>query len=415
MYEKLTLENGVRILFENIPYVRSVSYGVWVGTGSRCEKSQQGGVSHFIEHMVFKGTYGRSASEIAGLMDKIGGQTNAFTTKECTCFYGRVLDSNLRTLVELICDMLFNSRFDENDVSNERGVILEEIDMYEDTPDDLVAERLYGACYKGCSLARPILGRKSTLDKMNGDFLRDYMHSHYLPEDIIVAFSGSFTPADVDYIKSAFSGLEAGGRNKFPKAVYTPAFTVKKKPIEQNHLCFAFPGLPDNHEDRYAMQILSTIFGGGMSSRLFQSIRENMGLCYSIYSYNTSYKDTGLHVIYTALGKETEKQAVKAILDEVRKITDDGVTQYELDCAVEQAKSNLLMGLESTSTRMNRLARSEMCLGYVPEMDDIIAQYDALTVDDIHRTAENTFKMDAMSFSAVGRVLDADSYRELAE
>ncbi|MBQ8974418.1 MAG: insulinase family protein [Oscillospiraceae bacterium] len=413
MYEKITLDNGVKILFENIPHVRSVSLGVWVGTGSRCENTRENGASHFIEHMVFKGTGRRSASQLASEMDALGGQTNAFTTKECTCFYGRVLDTRLPQLTDILCDMLFNSAFAEEDVVNERGVVLEEIDMYEDTPDDLVAERLFAACYKGCSLARPILGKKSTLDKMDGEFLRRYMRRRYLPKDITVALSGSFTDRDIELIKSAFSPLEGDGVNVFPEAVYTPAFTVKRKPIEQNHLMLAFPGLSDSHEDRYTMQILSTILGGGMSSRLFQSVREKRGLCYSIYSYNTSYKDTGLFCVYTALGSDTEKEAIDAIMTQIDIMCTDKVPQEELECAVEQAKSNILMGLESTSTRMNRLARSEMCLGYVPEIDDLIRIYDSITSEDVRSLAQRVFDLDKLSFSAVGRVKRSGEYREM--
>jgi predicted Zn-dependent peptidase len=411
MVETIRLPNGVTILFEEIPYVRSVSFGIWVGTGSRCEKAAEGGASHFIEHMVFKGTGRRTASELAGLMDRLGGQTNAFTTKECTCFYGRVLDTQLPLLTDILCDMLFNASFAEQDVISERGVVLEEIDMYEDTPDDLVAERLFAACYKGSSLARPILGKRSTLEKMDGAFLRRYMGEHYLPADIVVAFSGSFTPADVETVKSAFSGLTGQGANRFPRARYTPAVTVKKKPIEQNHLMLAWPGLGDSHPDRYTMQILSTILGGGMSSRLFQAVREERGLCYSIYSFNTSYRDTGLFSVYTALGADTEDEAIAAIREQLRRITEEPVTPTELECALEQAKSNILMGLESTSTRMNRLARSQMCLGRVPEIDEIIAAYDGVTAGDVLALAQRIFDPEKLSFSAVGRVRDPDAYR----
>ncbi len=413
MYEKITLKNGVRIVFENIPYVRSVSAGIWVGSGSRFEKIHENGASHFIEHMVFKGTETRSAAELAELMDSVGGQVNAYTTKDCTCFYGRVLDTQLHKLTDILCDMLFCSKFDDDDVINERGVIFEEIDMYEDSPDDLVSERLFAAIYKGSSLARPILGKKSTLQKMDGAFLKNYMSRHYNPENIVVALSGNFKRDDIDYLSERFGVLEKHGENKLIKAKYFPSFTVKKKPIEQNHICIAFPGLSAGDDRRYAMQIMSTVLGGGMSSRLFQSVREKLGLCYTIYSFNSSYDDIGTFGIYTALGQETEKQAIEVIKDELRRVYDCGITELELSRAREQAKSNILMGLESTATRMNRLGRGELTFGYTPDTDELLSKYDAVTLSDVHDIARSCFDFSLSSLSAVGRVKAADEYREL--
>ncbi len=413
MYEKITLENGVRIVFENIPYVRSVSAGIWVGSGSRFEKASENGASHFIEHMVFKGTETRSASDLAVLMDSIGGQVNAYTTKDCTCFYGRVLDTHLHMLTDILCDMLFCSKFDDDDVVNERGVIFEEIDMYADSPDDLVSERLFAEIYRGSSLSRPILGKKSTLRKMDGAFLKDYMRRHYNPKNIVIALSGSFRREDIDYLAERFSVLEAHGENKLVRAEYTPSFTAKKKPIEQNHICIAFPGITASDDRRYAMQILSTVLGGGMASRLFQSVREKLGLCYTIYSFNSSYDDIGTFGIYTALGQDTENRAIEVIKDELRRVYDNGITELELSRTREQAKSNILMGLESTGTRMNRLGRGELTYGCAPDTDELMARYDAVTLDDVHRLARDCFDFSKSSLSAVGRVKPADEYREL--
>lgn len=413
MYEKITLKNGVRIIFENIPYVRSVSAGIWVGTGSRFESASENGASHFIEHMVFKGTATRSASDIAELMDSIGGQINAFTTKDCTCFYGRVLDTHLHKLTDILCDMLFCSKFDENDVASERGVIFEEIDMYEDSPDDLVSERLFSAIYKGSSLARPILGKKSTLEKMDGAFLKEYMRLHYNPKDIVVAVSGSFKNDDINYLSERFSEIETYGTNKFSKASYTPSFVTKKKSIEQNHLCISFPGIPVSDNRRYAMQLMSAILGGGMASRLFQSVREKRGLCYTVYSFTSSYSDIGTFGIYTALSQETEEQAVKVIKDELIRFKSGGITQEELARACEQAKSNILMSLESTSSRMNRLGRNELSLGYITEPDDIIAKYDAVTAENIYELSAECLDFTKVSMSAVGRIKSSDAYKNM--
>ena len=413
MYEKIVLSNGVRILHEYIPHVRSASLGLWVGTGSRYEDTPMSGASHFIEHMLFKGTQTRTAAELAGIMDAIGGQTNAFTTKECTCYHGRVLDMHLPRLTDVLSDMLFNSRFDEADVQNERGVILEEIDMYEDTPEDLSAERLSSAVFGGNSLARPILGKKSTLGKMTGASLRQYMAVHYRPDSVVVALSGSYKPEDIDRLRDVFSAMPTGGQNTFKSAAYTPAFTVRRKSLEQNHLSIAFPGVSVTDGSRFVLQLLSDILGGGMSSRLFQTVRETRGLCYSVYSYGSSYIDTGLFSIYTALSRETEREALSVITAEIRKFKADGVTEEELSRAREQVKANVLMGLESTSTRMNRLGRNELYFGSVPEPDEIIARYDAVTADDIQKLSQRCLDFAQASFSAVGRVESADAYREL--
>jgi predicted Zn-dependent peptidase len=415
MYEKIVLPNGVRILHENIPHVRSVSLGVWIGTGSRNETAQMNGASHFIEHMLFKGTANRTAAELAFIMDAIGGQTNAFTTKECTCFHGRVLDTHLDQLTDVLCDMFFNSKFDESDVKNERGVILEEIDMYEDTPEDLASERLFSSVYKGSALARPILGKKSTLEAMTGETLRAHMAEHYTPDVVVVALSGSYKPEDIKRLEERFSIMTPGPKHRLTKASYTPSFIVRRKSLEQNHLCIAFPGIAVTDKDRFTLQLLSDILGGGMSSRLFQTVRENRGLCYSIYTYGSSYTDTGLFSVYTALGRETEAEALRVIMEELRRFKGDGVTEDELVRAREQVKANVLMGLESTSTRMNRLGRNELYFSHVPDPDEIIARYDAVTAADIRRVAESCLDFEKISFSGVGKVENVDYYRALLQ
>ena len=372
-YNTQVLPNGVRIVTEHVPSVRSASLGIWVGTGSRSEKPGEGGAAHFIEHMVFKGTERRTARQLAQEMDAIGGQVNAYTTKECTCFYARSLDEHLSRAMDMLCDMVFCSRFDEQDVQTERGVILEEIGMYRDNPEDLCSERLMGAVYKGTPLARPILGKRASLEKMTGAWLREYMRAHYLPGDIVVSLAGSFPELVVEELKARFLALE-GGKSPAPRpAGYTPAFTLKKKSIEQNHLTLAFPGLSFADPRRFQLQLLSSILGGGMSSRLFQQVREQKGLCYSIYSYGTCHDDTGYFGVYTALGRETEGQALDTILAVIRELTEHGVTQAELDRAREQSKANVLMGLESAQSHMSSLGRGE-----VLDEDAIIAARPAL-------------------------------------
>ena len=415
MYETIPLPNGVRILTERVPYVRSAALGIWVGTGSRHERSGANGAAHFIEHMLFKGTQHRTAEKLAGEMDAVGGQINAFTTKECTCFYARVLDTHLAQAADILCDMFFSSRFDEADVATERGVILEEIGMYEDNPEDLCAERLAAAVFQGTPLARPILGRKATLEKMSGAWLRDYKAAHYGPERIVVALAGSFAQADVDSLRARFSAMEARPLPPSPPGRYTPAVTVKRKAIEQNHLTLAFPGLPFADERRFTLQLLSSILGGGMSSRLVQQVREQRGLCYSIYSYGTCHDDTGYFGVYTALGRETEGAALETVFSVIRDFAEHGVTEEELSRAREQSKANVLMGLESTQSRMSSLGRGALLVGRVLDEDEVIARYDAVTREDVRRLAQELFQFQNASLSAVGRVGSADAYWALLQ
>lgn len=411
MYEKITLPNGVRILTEYVPAIRSAAIGIWVGTGSRHETAGESGAAHFIEHMVFKGTAKRTAAQLAEEMDAVGGQINAFTTKENTCFYARVLDTHLPQATDILCDMFFSSRFDEGDVQTERGVILEEIGMYEDNPEDICSERLAAAVYKGSALGRPILGKRATLERMTGESLKAYMASHYLAGNLVVSLAGSFTDADVAELKSRFTAVPSGVCPLRKTAAYQSAVTVKKKATEQNHLTLAFPGLPYGHEGRFALQLLSAILGGGMSSRLWQEVREKRGLCYSVYSYGAGHAETGLFAVYTALGKDMEREALNTIAAVVKDFADRGVTQAELDRAREQSKANVLMGLESTQARMSNLGRSELLTGFVLEPDGIIAAYDTVTVEDVRRLAGAMFDFSRASLSAVGRVGTAEEYR----
>lgn len=413
MYEKITLPNGVRILTEEVPGVRSAALGIWVGTGSRHEKPEENGSAHFIEHMLFKGTQRRSAYQLAEEMDAIGGQMNAFTTKECTCFHGRVLDTHLPECTDILCDMLFASRFDEEDIATERGVILEEIGMYNDNPEDLCSERMAAAVYQGSSLARPILGRAETLDQMTGEGLRAYMNQHYCGENIVVSLAGRFRPEDVETLKARFGARAGGGAEQVTGTVYTPSFTVQEKPIEQNHLLLAFPGLSIGDDRRFTLQLLSSILGGGMSSRLWQQVREQRGLCYSVYTYGSSHMETGLFHVYTALSHEMEGDAIVTMKDVIRTFVDGGVSQLELDRAREQSKANVLMGLESTQAHMSNLGRGELLHGTVVEADGLIAAYNAVTTEGIQKLAQELLDFNRSSFSAVGKVAQQERYREL--
>ena len=413
MYQKITLRNGVRVVAERIGHVRSAAIGVWIGNGSRFESAEQNGISHFIEHMIFKGTEKRTARHIASMMDAMGGQSNAFTTKDCTCYYMKVLDTHLHTAAELLADMFLCSSFADEDIELERGVVLEEIDMYEDTPEDVATEKLFEACYEGTALGRPILGTEETLARMDSKALHDYVRKNYHPEDTVIALSGSFSDADLNYICELFGEMQGSGRNQIEPAHYQPRVVIRSKEIEQNHLCLGFPGLPLLDDKRYAYQLMNAIIGGGMSSRLFQTVRERNGMCYSIYSFPSSHVDTGMFSIYVGLGQEDEAKAAKLICNVLRDFCAEGPTREELSRCREQLKSNLLMGLESTNARMHHLGRYELFTDHVVSSDELVAAYDAVTADQVRALANEVFRFDQASICAVGNTGDEAYYRSL--
>ncbi|HPE15444.1 MAG TPA: pitrilysin family protein [Oscillospiraceae bacterium] len=415
MYEKIVLPNGVRILTEQVPSVRSAAVGIWVEAGSRHEGETERGMSHFIEHMVFKGTARRSAQDCAVLMDRLGGQVNAFTTKECTCFYAKTLDEELPLAIDLLADLYFGARFDEADVNVERGVILEEIGMYEDTPEDLVTERLFSAAFRGHSLGRPILGTEASLRGVTGRRLRAYRKRHYTPERTLVALAGRFTADDLAHIKDCFSGMTGTYLGQSAPAAYHPAVTACRKDIEQNHLCIAFPGVTLGSRDRCVLQLLSNIVGGNMSSRLFQEVREKRGLCYNIYSFCAAHEDVGLFCIYVALSREMESRALGVLTENVRRVALEGVTEEELALAKEQTRASIYLGLESTVSRMNQMAKGELYRGEVLSGDELAALFEQVTLERVQRMAQSVFDFDRVSLSAVGRVRTAGQYRRLLE
>ncbi|MCI5690659.1 MAG: insulinase family protein, partial [Clostridiales bacterium] len=330
-----------------------------------------------------------------------------------TCFYARVLDEHLPQALDILWDMVYHSSFTQEAVETERGVILEEIDMYEDTPDDLCAEKLAARVFQGSSLARPILGAKETLAEMTGDSLRAYHHSHYQGHNTVVSLAGSFSPALLDELRRRFAALPAGSPRPLVPAAYTPGFVVTPKPIEQNHLTLAFPGLDHNSPRRFALQLLSSILGGGVSSRLFQQVREQQGLCYSIYSYGAGHADTGLFCVYTALNRETEDKALTTIRQVVDQLRTEGPTDEELSRAREQSKANVMMSLESTQSRMSHAGRSLLFSGEILTPEQILAAYDAVTRADVVALAQDIFRWDQVSLSAVGQVRRAEAYQSL--
>lgn len=412
MTQKITLPNGVRILHQKLDHIRSCALGIWAESGSRHEPEDLCGISHFIEHMLFKGTETCSAARLAEEFDGMGGQVNAFTTKEHTCFYGRTLDTHVQHLARLLSEMYLHSRFDPADMELERGVILEEIGMYEDTPEDLVSEQLMQQVFPGSALARPILGCKETLQAIDHKVIAAYCREKYCGSNTIVSLCGSFSQEDLDAICRIFGEMEPGDRLQRDDAAYQPAFVLKKKDIEQNHLIVLFPGLPLGDDDRFTLQVLNNILGAGMSSRLFQRVREQSGLCYTVYSFCSLYADVGVLGVYVALGKETEHQALRLIREELLRLCKEGITETELQRTREQLKTGLLMGMESTISRMNAMARNEMTYGRHVSEDELTAGVDAVTREAVQALACRLLDFSRASFSAVGQVDQEAAYRK---
>ena len=391
MYVKRVLPNGVRIISERLDNVRTVSVGIWVGNGSRYEPAELNGISHFIEHMIFKGTEKRSARHIAIAIDALGGQANAFTDKECTCYYMKVLDSRLQTGIALLADMFLESRFAQEDIELERGVVLEEIDMYEDSPEDVAIDKLFEKCYDGSALGRPILGTEETLAPITTEIMHKYMHEYYRPEDTVIAVSGHFTDEDLDYIADLFSVMTGSGRNQTTPAVYKPSLVLRSKEIEQNHLCLSFPGVSALSEDRFTMNLLCNILGGGMSSRLFQEIREKRGLVYTINSFNQALKHAGVFGIYAGTTPKELEELLPVVADEIKKMMNDKVSETELKRAKTQIKASLLMSLESSSTTAEIMARQMLLFKRVIPTAEIVERIEAITADDLQLLAQKIF------------------------
>ncbi|WP_027408735.1 M16 family metallopeptidase [Anoxybacteroides tepidamans] len=395
MINKYTCQNGVRIVLEQIPTVRSVAIGIWIGTGSRNEHEQNNGISHFLEHMFFKGTKTRTAREIAEAFDSIGGQVNAFTSKEYTCYYAKVLDDHAHFALDMLADMFFHSTFVEDELQKERNVVLEEIKMYEDTPDDIVHDLLSKACYATHPLGYPILGTEETLRTFTGDSLREYMADYYTPDRVVISVAGNVNESFIRDIEAYFGSFTAKKRTQSGIApVFHPQKLARQKDTEQAHLCIGFNGLPIGHEHIYSLIILNNILGGSMSSRLFQEVREQRGLAYSVFSYHSSYQDGGLLTIYGGTGSNQLDVLFETIQDTIRKLKEDGITAKELQNSKEQMKGSLMLSLESTNSRMSRNGKNELLLGRHRSLDEIIEEINDVTAEKVNELARHIFSDD---------------------
>jgi predicted Zn-dependent peptidase len=381
---KYELKNGLRVMIETIPTCRSVSFGIWVKTGSRYEGLDNNGISHFIEHMLFKGTKRHSAKDIADRFDGIGGNVNAFTSKEYTCYYAKVLDQHLPIAVDVLSDMFFESQLNDMELAKEKNVILEEISMYEDTPDDTVHDLASRAAYHDHPLAYSILGTAERLNAMGSDDLRGYMGERYRIDDTVISVAGNVGEEVLELLEVHFGRFDSKGQDA---VLESPAFHSRalfhRKKTEQNHLCLTFPGSSIKAPNLYAMILLNNTIGGGMSSRLFQEIREKRGLAYSVYSYHTSYADSGLFTVYAGTAPKQTKDVYTITMELLAEIAATGMSDAELHRGKEQLKGNLILSLESTSSRMNRLGKNELMLGRHYSLDEMLERIDEVELSDI--------------------------------
>ena len=401
------LDNGVKVVLEEIDYVRSISFGIWVRNGSRNEKPEYNGMSHFIEHMLFKGTENRTAKQIAEEMDAVGGQINAYTTKEYTCYHTRVLDKHFDRALDVMSDMFLHSRFAQSDIEKERNVIIEEINMYEDAPEELVHDTLQEAIWQESSLGQPILGTVESISKFHTEDMREFFENRYHTENTVISVAGHFDTEEM-YTKLNKTLGQWKRKSDFvyydTKTIYTPKIIKKEKDIEQVHLCIAFPALERDHTQKYALAVFNTIFGGGMSSLLFQKIREENGLTYTIYSYTSAYVDSGLFAIYGGMNPNQTEKVIQLIFEEIKALKQNKFPQKLIDVTKEQIISNFIIGRESTVNLMTSSGASVLLRGFVQDTEEILQQIEKITVEDIQNIIEKIFVKQNMSVSVVGNI-----------
>ena len=410
MHKKTVLRNGIRVVSEDVDRVRSISIGVWVECGSRYEDLSTNGASHFIEHMLFKGTKNRSAFEIASAIDSVGGMMNAFTGKELTSFYIKIPDYHLPMAIELLADILINSCFDEKEIAKEQSVVLQEINMTEDTPDDYIHDYFEGIFWNGHPLGLPVLGTRDIVSSLNRKTLISFLSERYGGNNLVVAAAGNLKhEALVDLAEKKFGSIPADTtKPRTNKPVVSSKVGVLKKDLEQVHMILGALAPSAVSPERYSGFLLNAVLGGSMSSRLFQEIREKRGLAYAVHSYVTPYMDTGLMGIYAGTGEERVSVVLELILEELKRLRHELLTEKEMAQVKELIKGNFLLSMESTDSRMIRLAKNELSFGrYIPE-DDVVSAIDGVTAEDVRRRAFEMFMPEAISVAAMGRITEKD-------
>ena len=411
---RTVLPGGLRVVTETLPTVRSAAFGIWVGVGSRDETPVLNGATHYLEHLLFKGTERRSALDISSALDAVGGEMNAFTAKEYTCYYARVLDNDLPLAIDVVSDMLTGSLIREEDILTERDVVLEEIAMTEDDPSDVVHDLFAQVMFGSSPLGRPVLGTVDTINALTRDQVAGFYRRRYRPEHLVVSAAGNVDHAKV--VRQVEKAFTAAGALKRTDAV--PAdprggvralrtagrVEILDRPTEQAHLVLGLPGLARNDERRWALGVLNSALGGGMSSRLFQEVREKRGLAYSVYSYASSYADTGLFGIYAGCQPKRVEEVLKICQEELQRVAEQGITEEELSRAIGQISGSTVLGMEDTGSLMSRIGKAELCYGTHLSVDDLLAKISAVTLDDVREVASSVLGAHRPSLAVIGPV-----------
>ena len=411
--QQTTLPNGLRVVSESMDGLETTSLGVWVNVGARSETPEQNGVSHMLEHMAFKGTATRSARDIAEEIEDVGGQLNAYTSREQTAYFARVLGGDVPLAVEILADILQNSTFDPGELERERGVILQEIGEAHDTPDDLVFDLMQEAAFPDQAVGRPILGTTETVNSFSRATLAGYMTQHYGAGTMVLAGAGKIDHGQLVGLATRYFGdLSARPAAQSAGAVYTGGDRRTERALEQIHLTLGFPGVAYGDDDFFATQVLSSVLGGGMSSRLFQEVRENRGLAYSIYSFSSSLMDTGLFGIYAGTSPAQADELITVIAGEIGNVA-GGITPEEFERARAQLKANTLMALESSAARAEQLARQLLVFGRIVPLEELVEKLDAVTPEDVTRMANSLLATGAPTVSAVGPLKAVPDYESI--
>ena len=413
---RTVLPGGLRIVTETLPTVRSAAFGIWVGVGSRDETPVLNGATHYLEHLLFKGTERRSALDISSALDAVGGEMNAFTAKEYTCYYARVLDNDLPLAIDVVSDMLTGSLIRQEDIDTERDVVLEEIAMTEDDPSDVVHDLFAQVMYGSSPLGRPVLGTVDTINALTRDQVAGFYRRRYRPEHLVVAAAGNIDHAKVvRQVQRAFADagalsredvVPAGARGGVRALRTAGKVEILDRPTEQAHLVLGLPGLARADERRWALGVLNSALGGGMSSRLFQEVREKRGLAYSVYSYSSAFADTGLFGIYAGCQPKRVEEVLKICREELQRVAEQGITEEELSRAIGQLSGSTVLGMEDTSSLMSRIGKAELCYGTHLSVDDLLAKISAVTLDDVREVASSVLGAYRPSLALIGPIAD---------
>jgi predicted Zn-dependent peptidase len=400
------LDNGLRLLTERMTQVRSISIGVWLTRGSRHETAERSGIAHFVEHMLFKGTKTRSAEDIAQAIDSIGGQLDAFTAKEYASYYIKVLDEHLPLAIDILSDIVMNPAFSAEDVEREKKVVVEEIKMVEDTPDDLVHELFTQGFWEDHPLGRPILGTRETVESFNQELLRKYFRNAYTANNLIISAVGNLEHDRVrQLVEDKFATVPRVGETLAEEApTVAPKILIRNKELEQSHVCLGASSYPQNHDDRYSSYVLNTLLGGSMSSRLFQNVREKRGLAYAVFSGLSAYRDAGSFTIYAGCSNDAVGEVVDLVVEELRGVKQAPVPDAELQRAKDHLKGSLMLSLENTASRMSHLARQEIYFDRQFGLDETLSGIERVTAGDVQRVAADLFRSGSLAATVLGNV-----------